>query len=396
MLTSRTLFALPGALPGILLGALLAIAWPALLRAQGVCDSPPYAALDYLVGEWRLARDQGEELGRSTWRRAAGGCLLVEDFRDTRGQEVHGMLYRDPESGEWHGSWVDSSGNVVRVRGEDGADRIALEGEASSLQGGAIARVTFERGESPADGVRQLLEMSSDDGATWATVSDARYLPLGASSAPAPAPTVEPTPTRRRERARASEPEAPAPPAAEPAAPRPVIERSAREEDQPAPAPAPSIAVLSEKSRSPSRDPVRMASPMQLQIPIGPVEDLPEGYGWSSTETAPYTAGEVSIRKVEVTQRRRGGRSTLQVILYVHGATFIERADLLVELLDPEGGVTASQEAAGVSVGRGIPSQSDRGAVAQPFKFELEREALAALFAGDRRPQLRLTVTVRD
>jgi hypothetical protein len=389
-----------------LLTVLLSLALAPALHAQGACDSEAYAVLDFLLGDWRLVDATDDELGRSTWRRAAGGCVLIEDFRDPRGGDVHGVLYRDPVSGDWRGTWVEPSGTVVEVGGAAKEGSATLEGKLTSPQGEARARITFERIAGPEPAVAQLVELSNDGGATWTTAVHTRYVAAEPAPAPEAAPAAEPTaasaPTepaartrRERDRERAAAQARETTPAPEPEAPRPTIERSPRAEDRPAPAAGP-IAVLTEESSDPSPDPIRMASPMQLQIPVGPVEDLPEGYGWSSRATAPYTAEEVSIRRVEVTQRRRGSSAELQVTLHVHAATFLERADLQVELLGPDGSLVTSQQATRVSVGRGIPVQSEKGAVPQPFRLELDRDTFDALFAGAERPQLRLTVTVRD
>jgi hypothetical protein len=392
--------------------------------AQGPCSGTEHAALDYLLGDWRLVDAAGTEVGRSSFRRAAGGCAVIEAFRDPRDREANGLLYRDPASGLWHGTWVDPDGNLLRVSGAAAGGRAVLEGDAVSALGAARGRVTFERS---GDDVAHKLELSVDGGASWSVLAESRYVP---AVAPAPPPTTpqpstrtEPTPTRERARARRSagdardsarpgapaqpapaaapEPVRPADPAPVPAptpeAPRPPIEQSAREEDRPAPAPVTSaVEVLSAAATDPSPDPIRMASPMRLQLPIGPVENLPEGYGWSSTDTAPYVTENISISRVHVKQLRRGGRTELEATIDLYSPSFLERIDLGVELLGPDGAVVIAEQFSKLAVGRGVPEQSASGAVSQTVRMRLEREVFDALFSGAGRPQLRMTVTVRD
>ena len=386
---------------------------PSLAAAQRPCTGPEHAALDYLLGDWRLVDAQGTAVGRSTFRSTAGGCALIEEHRDDAGRESHGLLYRDPASGEWHGAWVDPDGQVFRVAGEAGDGRAVLEGDSVSPQGSWRARMTFEQerdgGRASDRGVALKLERSTDGGESWGVVAEGRYVPAAAAPSRPTAPR-EPTP-EVRERATPmptprDEPSSPAEPTetvrAEPAPkpdpPRPPIEQSAREDDRadrrPA-APGGVVEVLSAQATGPSSDPIRMASPMRLQLPLGPVENLPEGYGWSSTDTAVYVTDGISIPRVTVERGRRGGRYEIEATVQLHAGAMFARADLGVELLGPDGEVVGSEEIPNVSVGRGIPEQSAEGAVSVAFRLRLDRETLDALFAASERPSLRLTVAVR-
>ncbi|HVS64887.1 MAG TPA: hypothetical protein VMT85_15440 [Thermoanaerobaculia bacterium] len=411
-MTIRTSSATP-----LLLLTLLTLTGGATAAAQTACERAGDDTLDYLLGEWRLVDAQGNESGSRVVREAAGGCALIEELRDAGGRESNGFLYRDPASGIWHGSWVDADGGVLRLSGEAAGDRAVLVGEATTALGAALGRMTLER--EAQNRFSMLIELSTDGGATWSELFDGSYVAAG--SAPAPtAPTREPTPETprvRRDRAtsgaepRAVSPDQPTPappvteteardtvrpiPAPKPDPPRPPIEQSAREEDRPAPAPS-TVEVLSEQAAGPAQDPIRMASPMRLQLPIGPVENLPAGYGWSSTDTALYETEGISIPRVTVKQRRRGGGTELEATVGLRGGSMFERVDLGVELLTPDGTVVASEELSSLSVGRGIPEQSAEGAVSVPVRLRLDRDTFDALFASSERPQLRMTVTVRE
>ncbi|HSB60154.1 MAG TPA: hypothetical protein VLI67_00445, partial [Vicinamibacteria bacterium] len=75
----------------------------------------------------------------------------------------------------WQQTWVDNVGGVMEFNGEAREGRIEFLGERV-LPGRAEPvknRMTFSS-VSP-DEVRQLIEQSSDEGATWTVVFDGTY-----------------------------------------------------------------------------------------------------------------------------------------------------------------------------------------------------------------------------
>ena len=79
--------------------------------------------------------------------------------------------------GCWHQTWVDSTGTLLQLDGEllDGA--MVLEGLAPrSGDTGQIERqrITWSPSADVSE-VRQLWEVSADDGATWRIAFDGRY-----------------------------------------------------------------------------------------------------------------------------------------------------------------------------------------------------------------------------
>lgn len=137
-------------------------------------DDAVYRAFDFWVGSWDVSRSDGTPAGTSRIERAEDGCLVLETWTAARGFTGRSMNFVDPADGLWHQVWVDHGGNVLRLAGgiEHGAMKLRGEmvdpsGQRSSMRGTWIPL-------GP-DLVRQLLEISSDDGATWSPSFDGFY-----------------------------------------------------------------------------------------------------------------------------------------------------------------------------------------------------------------------------
>lgn len=135
----------------------------------------PRRRFDFWVGEWDVYNPQGVKVGESRIESLERGALIMENWDNTRGGTGKSMNFVDPEDGLWKQVWVDQSGSVVRYSGawENGALR--LSGTVTGPNGkGVLSRCSF----TPVDGgVRQLIERSADNGATWAVYFDGHYRP---------------------------------------------------------------------------------------------------------------------------------------------------------------------------------------------------------------------------
>lgn len=144
----------------------------AIPTTSGACAGEEHRQFDFWEGSWAV--HAGDELaGRSEIRAVAGGCGLEETWRGTGGSRGTSLSYYDPADGRWHQLWVGSEGMILRLRGglEDG--RMVLGGERTADGERIRDRITWSRLAGGA--VRQLWEVSRDDGQTWRTVFDGRY-----------------------------------------------------------------------------------------------------------------------------------------------------------------------------------------------------------------------------
>lgn len=360
-------------------------------------DDPVRSQLDFWVGEWRVEGSEGQVLGRNRISKRHGGCVVEEVWTSARGVgSGESLNFVDPSDGRWRQVWVGSTGTVIRYAGElrDGAMR--FRGRALTADGTeAHSRMVLETLEGGR--VSQRIDRSDDGGTTWETTFEGIYVPVSGAAAPlapapSPSPVVPPAPAPAPEPSPA--PQAPiAAPAPEPSpAPAPAPEPA------PAPAEPPPHQVVAVSAAPPGEAPppeeppeTHLQSPMVLEIPVGPVEGLPRGYGWSTAETARYVTAGASVRKVTVS--RKG--TDLEVTMALHGNRYLQRAALAVELL--AGGETvAAAELPEFPLGRSLLAQNRGDGIEKRVVLELGREAFERAFSGDDRPVLRLVVTARD
>ncbi len=131
--------------------------------------------LKFWVGEWDVFDPKGVQVGTSRIELAERGCLVVENWSNMTGGTGRSFNFVDPGTRRWHQVWVDPAGTVVRYEGmfNDGAMR--LSGINQPAQG--MAKKTRMTLNATREGkVHQVIEHSTDDGATWSLYFDGLYV----------------------------------------------------------------------------------------------------------------------------------------------------------------------------------------------------------------------------
>ncbi len=167
----------------LLAGAAVAPASPALAQMPGPptasCqDTPAFHALDFWLGEWTV-RVGAQMAGTNRIERILGGCAISETWRDAGGGEGRSLFYYLPSEEEWRQVWVTP--NALRVGGvkekrmtERVGDGLRFQGTIGLPGGGSyLDRTTLT--PEPDGTVRQVIEISQDDGTTWRTMFDGIY-----------------------------------------------------------------------------------------------------------------------------------------------------------------------------------------------------------------------------
>lgn len=371
------------------------------------CPADASEILDGLTGRWHLRGADGEILGTAVTERFGAACVVHEVW--TEGSElVATATVFVEENGTWHLVWTDPDGGLLRFEGGVDGETIALRGHRFSADGLAEpARAILAVGTP---GTRRF--MAGYPGFPDATAAtpfleityvqgdrdprDVRET-SGVSGSEAPPNTSTEPPSEAASPTPAEEP--PPPPATEPPPPTrdsegtdpAAVDREGAASEEEAPK-SPVVAVSERADEQPDPEPTRMASPMTLEVEVGPVERLPAGYSWQTTETAPYLCGETSIPRVTVIPNRKRGQLRLDVVVTLHDPGFLRSVGLEVELIDGNETVASGADD-DIGVGRSIPSTRGAEGLEKTFELELERDRFDALFADDERPRLRLTLT---
>jgi hypothetical protein len=134
---------------------------------------PEYRQFDFWIGEWAPQNPQGVTVGTSSVQLILGSCVIFENWNTQASSGKSFNLY-DVRDGKWHQTWVDARGSMTSYVGGLVGDNMVLVAETSTGGKKSLARMTFSK---LSDGsVRQLGESSTDDGKTWATTFDFKYV----------------------------------------------------------------------------------------------------------------------------------------------------------------------------------------------------------------------------
>lgn len=158
---------------------LLLAAAPAALAAQtpGCRSRDEYRALDFWLGEWDVFVGN-RQVGTNRIEPILGGCAVLEHWTSAGGQAGTSLFYYSPLRGAWAQVWVTETPGAVKEKtavADPPPGSIRFQGTVVTPDGmHVLDRTTLT---PAADGtVRQVIEVSSDEGASWRTTFDARYV----------------------------------------------------------------------------------------------------------------------------------------------------------------------------------------------------------------------------
>lgn len=150
-----------------------------------------FGELDFWVGEWDVY-EKGELAGHNRIEKILDGCAVLEHWSSEGGGDGKSLFYYLPEEDTWKQVWV--TGFAAMPGG------IKEKALVERLPGGGLrfqGRVPRPGGRSvldrttltplPEGRVRQVIEISGDEGETWESGWDAVYVPAGSPAPTAPA-----------------------------------------------------------------------------------------------------------------------------------------------------------------------------------------------------------------
>ena len=140
------------------------------------CSGPEYRQFDFWIGDWSVTSGD-QPAGTNSIHPIHGGCALQENWQGAGEGGISGTSFNiyDRSSGKWHQTWVDASGTLLLLDGGlvDGVMVLSGERPARDGKGMALHRISWTPNE---DGtVRQLWEVSQDEGGNWNVLFDGLY-----------------------------------------------------------------------------------------------------------------------------------------------------------------------------------------------------------------------------
>ena len=134
---------------------------------------PEFRQFDFWIGEWAPQNAQGLTVGKSSIQLILGSCIIFENW-DTPASSGKSFNLFDTRDGKWHQTWVDARGTMTHYVGGLQDGNMVLIAETTLNGKKALARMTFSK--LPDGNVRQHGEASTDEGKTWSTTFDFKYV----------------------------------------------------------------------------------------------------------------------------------------------------------------------------------------------------------------------------
>ena len=141
-------------------------------------DTDAFGLLDFWVGTWEVfAAD--EKVGENRIEKILDGCAIMEHWEAVSGTRGKSLFFVD-DAGTWQQVWVTQmattpGGVKEKTRIEDApAGSVRFQGKLTHPGVGSyLDRTTLTPMEDGS--VRQLIEVSMDDGESWRVTFDAAY-----------------------------------------------------------------------------------------------------------------------------------------------------------------------------------------------------------------------------
>lgn len=146
-----------------------------LEKATHPCEfSQEARQFDFWAGQWDVKTQQGFLAGTNTIQRVAGDCALIENWTDSQGGTGKSINYYNAKTKKWYQTWIDDKGGVINFVGEFKDNTMAFQAEDVDQTGQKILRKLTFYFVSP-DLVRQVGQVSMDNGNSWTTQYDFNY-----------------------------------------------------------------------------------------------------------------------------------------------------------------------------------------------------------------------------
>ncbi|NNF51231.1 MAG: hypothetical protein HKN59_02220 [Gammaproteobacteria bacterium] len=151
------------------------VANPVPQTISPACQAAEYRQFDFWIGNWEVIVAGEKKAGDNLIEVVNNGCALMESYATQTGYRGHSFNIYDATRQLWHQSWVDNSGLLLTIEGGivDGSMVMTGTRTRKTPQGEVLDRISW----TPLDdgSVRQVWEISGDDGASWKPIFDGNY-----------------------------------------------------------------------------------------------------------------------------------------------------------------------------------------------------------------------------
>jgi hypothetical protein len=162
---------------GLAAGASAETPPPAPAAPPAACAAPEHRQFDFWVGSWDVYPTGKPKLvAHSLIEKLYDGCAIRENWMPLQGSGGGSLNSYVVDQKKWRQTWVDSSNARVDFSGGMVGSSMVLTGFWKDVNGpgrSGLIRMTYSRDQAGA--VRQLGEVSTDNGKTWGPSFDFAY-----------------------------------------------------------------------------------------------------------------------------------------------------------------------------------------------------------------------------
>ncbi len=145
------------------------------------CSNPVYRQFDFWIGEWEAYATNGKKAGDSKISIILDSCIILEEWTSTavtQGLRYAGKSFNtyNATTKQWQQTWVDNAGGSTEyLEGKFNDQKIIFLTSPFPFAKDtmAIRKLTFFNLSN--DKVRQLGEISKNNGISWQTEYDLEY-----------------------------------------------------------------------------------------------------------------------------------------------------------------------------------------------------------------------------
>jgi hypothetical protein len=142
-------------------------------KASAPCMYRPESRMfDFWIGDWDVTNVQGQPAGKSSVQLLLEGCALYENWSTPNGGGKSLNSY-NPDLKMWQQFWTAQTGQVTEYRTSEWVNGSLRYTARQLTPAPSLLRMTFTPINK--DLVRQMGELSTDDGKTWSVAYDLYY-----------------------------------------------------------------------------------------------------------------------------------------------------------------------------------------------------------------------------
>ncbi len=152
----------------------LSIVFSTQSYANENCNSPNHRAFDFWLGNWQVTTNADTIILHNSITIVNRGCTLLEQYSTPSGYVGKSLNIYDQQSQQWHQTWTDNNGLLLKLSGNIIKKSMVMTGETIDKDKNTILnKITWT--PNPNGTVRQHWQISKNKGKSWRSIFDGLY-----------------------------------------------------------------------------------------------------------------------------------------------------------------------------------------------------------------------------